>query len=122
VHRSGGVAKRHGTSIEPGRTSGVAVLVSSIGCDQRLGMVGRMGPCRHGYTGKMRAGTGELSMCGGIVGRAADRGSQAAWVGHTHRSRASAQTRVWLGSGLKERVERWGPPVSSIKEGEGELD
>jgi hypothetical protein len=38
------------------------------------------------------------------------------WAGHTHRRRASAQTRVWLGLDLKEWDDRWGLPVSSTKE------
>jgi hypothetical protein len=38
------------------------------------------------------------------------------WAGHTHRRRASVQTRVWLGLELKEWDDRWGLPVSSTKE------
>jgi hypothetical protein len=41
--------------------------------------------------------------------------------GHMHGSQASAQTRVLLGSDQKGKDDRWGLPVSSKKEGEGEL-
>jgi hypothetical protein len=43
-------------------------------------------------------------------------------VGRAHaRELSSAQTRVLLGSDQKGRDDMWGPPVSSTKEGEGEL-
>jgi hypothetical protein len=38
------------------------------------------------------------------------------WAGNTHRSLASARSRVWLGSDLNEWDDKWGLPVSSTKE------
>jgi hypothetical protein len=70
--RRGGRAPRDKHSAWAHERCGGAGVVGRV--RTKIGNGRAHGPCRHGYTGKMRAGTGELSMCGGLTEAARRRG------------------------------------------------